>query len=40
MKKMEKDSYYCDKTLMQSLVYDAIVTGGLEDVTPIKEEKQ
>ncbi|KAJ1526252.1 hypothetical protein ONE63_009407 [Megalurothrips usitatus] len=30
MKKMDRDSYYCDKTLMQSLVYDALVTQGLD----------
>ncbi|XP_044741537.1 voltage-dependent calcium channel subunit alpha-2/delta-3 [Chrysoperla carnea] len=29
-KKTEKDSYYCDKTLMQSLVQDAIVTEGMD----------
>ncbi|XP_049864524.1 voltage-dependent calcium channel subunit alpha-2/delta-3 isoform X3 [Schistocerca gregaria] len=34
MKKMEKDSYFCDKTLMQSLVYDAVITDGLERQTP------
>ncbi|XP_052120647.1 voltage-dependent calcium channel subunit alpha-2/delta-4-like [Frankliniella occidentalis] len=30
MKKLERDSYYCDKTLVQSLVYDAVVTQGLD----------
>nr|CAD7570715.1 unnamed protein product [Timema californicum] len=30
MKKMEKDSYFCDKTLMQSLVLDAYATDGME----------
>ncbi|XP_075214887.1 voltage-dependent calcium channel subunit stolid [Lycorma delicatula] len=41
MKKMEKDSYYCDKTLMQSLVFDAIVTEVLERSSPstLKEDK-
>jgi len=41
MKKMEKDSYYCDKELMQSLVYDAMITENLEKHSgSIKEEKQ
>lgn len=42
MKKMERDSYYCDKNLMQSLVYDAMVTEGLErhSLSKIKEDKQ
>ncbi|KAK6642402.1 hypothetical protein RUM43_003904 [Polyplax serrata] len=42
MKKMEKDSYYCDKNLMQSLVYDAMVTEGLDrhTMSKIKEDKQ
>ncbi|XP_039276628.1 voltage-dependent calcium channel subunit alpha-2/delta-3 isoform X2 [Nilaparvata lugens] len=41
-KKMEKDSYYCDKTLMQSLVFDAIVTEVLErpSASTLKEDKQ
>ncbi|XP_014246185.1 voltage-dependent calcium channel subunit alpha-2/delta-4 isoform X2 [Cimex lectularius] len=41
-KKTEKDSYYCDKTLMQSLVFDAMVTDGLERPGPsnLKEDKQ
>ncbi|KAF6216261.1 hypothetical protein GE061_000601 [Apolygus lucorum] len=30
IKKMEKDSYYCDKRLMQSLVFDAMVTDGID----------
>ncbi|RZF45628.1 hypothetical protein LSTR_LSTR010579 [Laodelphax striatellus] len=40
-KKMEKDSYYCDKTLMQSLVFDAIVTEVLErpSASTLKEDK-
>jgi hypothetical protein len=29
-KKMERDSYYCDKNLLQSLVFDAMVTESLE----------
>lgn len=38
---MEKDSYFCDKELMQSLVYDAMVTENLEGHTSsVKEEKQ
>ncbi|BES90285.1 Calcium channel [Nesidiocoris tenuis] len=42
IKKMEKDSYYCDKRLMQSLVFDAMVTDGLERGGPpnLKEDKQ
>nr|XP_023023561.1 voltage-dependent calcium channel subunit alpha-2/delta-3 [Leptinotarsa decemlineata] len=28
--KQDKDAYYCDKTLLQSLVLDALVTEGLE----------
>ncbi|XP_067002670.2 voltage-dependent calcium channel subunit alpha-2/delta-3 [Anabrus simplex] len=41
MKKMEKDSYFCDKTLLQSLLFDAIVTEGLEGQmqSAIKEDK-
>ncbi|XP_066903805.1 voltage-dependent calcium channel subunit alpha-2/delta-4 isoform X1 [Halyomorpha halys] len=40
-KKMEKDSYYCDKSLVQSLVFDAMVTEGLDksDTSNIKEDK-
>ncbi|XP_034240269.1 voltage-dependent calcium channel subunit alpha-2/delta-4 [Thrips palmi] len=30
MKKLDRDSYYCDKTLVQSLVYDAVVTQTLD----------
>ncbi|XP_071455009.1 voltage-dependent calcium channel subunit alpha-2/delta-3 isoform X2 [Hetaerina americana] len=41
-KKMERDSYFCDKTLLQSLVFDALVTDGLERnvAKPVKEDKQ
>ncbi|XP_069684436.1 voltage-dependent calcium channel subunit alpha-2/delta-3 isoform X2 [Periplaneta americana] len=41
MKKMEKDSYFCDKSLVQSLVFDALVTEGLERHMPstLKEDK-
>nr|XP_018906930.1 PREDICTED: voltage-dependent calcium channel subunit alpha-2/delta-3 isoform X2 [Bemisia tabaci] len=42
VKKMEHDSYFCDKTLMQSLVLDALVTDGWErpSLSTLKEEKQ
>lgn len=42
MKKMDKDSYYCDKNLIQSLVYDAAVTEGLDrhTMSTLKEDKQ
>lgn len=41
MKKMERDSYFCDKELMQSLVYDAMVTENLDRHSgSVKEEKQ
>ncbi|CAB3369336.1 Hypothetical predicted protein [Cloeon dipterum] len=40
-KKMERDSYYCDKNLMQSLVFDAMVTESLEKPSSRgKENKQ
>ncbi|XP_021912831.1 voltage-dependent calcium channel subunit alpha-2/delta-3 isoform X5 [Zootermopsis nevadensis] len=41
IKKMEKDSYFCDKSLVQSLVFDALVTEGLESYVPstVKEDK-
>ncbi|XP_073999423.1 voltage-dependent calcium channel subunit stolid isoform X2 [Rhodnius prolixus] len=41
-KKMERDSHYCDRDLMQSLVFDAMVTQGLETAGPssLKEDKQ
>ncbi|XP_063239126.1 voltage-dependent calcium channel subunit alpha-2/delta-3 isoform X2 [Bacillus rossius redtenbacheri] len=44
-KKTEKDSYYCDKTLLQSLVFDAQATDGLgsHGVPPplvMKEDKK
>ncbi|XP_048526284.1 voltage-dependent calcium channel subunit alpha-2/delta-3 isoform X1 [Dendroctonus ponderosae] len=37
--KQEKDSYYCDKTLTQSLVLDAMVTESLEKHRPRMEDK-
>nr|CAD7199593.1 unnamed protein product [Timema douglasi] len=43
MKKMEKDSYFCDKTLMQSLVLDAYATDGMERhnmPSMLKEDKK
>ncbi|XP_021912830.1 voltage-dependent calcium channel subunit alpha-2/delta-3 isoform X4 [Zootermopsis nevadensis] len=42
IKKMEKDSYFCDKSLVQSLVFDALVTEGLESYVPstVKEDKK
>lgn len=43
MKKTEKDSYFCDKSLVQSLVFDALVTDGLDrhmSPTPKEDEKQ
>ncbi|KAJ9576006.1 hypothetical protein L9F63_007106, partial [Diploptera punctata] len=36
---MDKDSYFCDKSLMQSLVFDALVTEGLERLSTLKEDK-
>ncbi|XP_059481802.1 voltage-dependent calcium channel subunit alpha-2/delta-3 isoform X2 [Neocloeon triangulifer] len=40
-KKMDRDSYYCDKNLLQSLVFDAMVTESLERPSSRgKENKQ
>ncbi|XP_023705860.1 voltage-dependent calcium channel subunit alpha-2/delta-3 isoform X6 [Cryptotermes secundus] len=41
MKKTEKDSYFCDKSLVQSLVFDALVTEGLDRHVPstLKEDE-
>uniref|UniRef100_A0A8D8RY65 Voltage-dependent calcium channel subunit alpha-2/delta-3 n=1 Tax=Cacopsylla melanoneura TaxID=428564 RepID=A0A8D8RY65_9HEMI len=41
-KKLERQSYFCDKSLMQSLVFDAMVTEGLEhpSVAYLKGDKQ
>ncbi|KAG8330702.1 Voltage-dependent calcium channel subunit alpha-2/delta-4 [Homalodisca vitripennis] len=41
-KKMEKESYYCDKSLMQSLVFDAMITHDIQraPTSTLKEDKQ
>ncbi|XP_054277448.1 voltage-dependent calcium channel subunit alpha-2/delta-3-like isoform X1 [Macrosteles quadrilineatus] len=40
-KRMERDSYYCDKTLMQSLVFDAMITHDIQraPTSTLKEDK-